>query len=48
MNRYNNNGEMIDASKLNRSVIAQEIIIERINAMIESELGVHELNLATN
>lgn len=37
MNLYNDNGEMIDVSKLNRSVIAQEIIIERIKSMLESE-----------
>jgi hypothetical protein len=37
MNRYNDNGEMIDVSKLNRSIIAQEIIIERIKDMLESE-----------
>jgi predicted transcriptional regulator len=37
MNRYNDSGEMIDVSKINRSVIAQESVIEAINAMIEAE-----------
>jgi hypothetical protein len=37
MNRYNDSGEMIDVSKLNRSVIAQESVIEAINDMIEAE-----------
>jgi hypothetical protein len=37
MNRYNDNGEMINALKLNRILVAQEIVIEMVKDMIENK-----------